>query len=219
MPPGMAARLKHMAFDVDTSPRTVYALFQRTVESHPERTALQVRAKKDFLDVSYAEVDCRVRRVAAALLSFGLSKGDRVALIAENMPRWLYADLACLALGVVDVPRGADCPPEELEYILKDSGARIVFVQDQKGLERVKAVHSQLPDLEKVIVMEEGFDATSEMVSAMDALLSQGELPGDAERLAGARAVPSAADLATIIYTSGTSGVPRESCSPTGICC
>lgn len=155
-----------------------------------------------------------LRRVASltwALKELGLRKGDRVAVFSENRPEWHIADLACLGLGVIDVPVYPAESVERLRYILNDSEARVCFLSGAEQFTKVQAVWKELPRLEKVIPFApQAADAASrERLVAWEAVAREDipdEMVLEFERSARAQA---ADDVATLIYTSGTTGKPK----------
>ena len=134
----------------------------------------------------------------------GISKGDRVAILSENRPEWTIADFACLALGAVVVPIYTTQTAEQTAYILRDSGARIVFVSNAQHLQKVLSIQDQTV-VEKVVAMD-AVDRTR--ASLMSDLMLEGAQYGQLQSDAAGRAIQPD-DLATIIYTSGTTGTPK----------
>ena len=156
--------------------------------------------------ISAAQVYGRVRALAGALQRFGIGKGDRVALISENRWEWAIADFAVLAIGAVDVPIYATNTPEQVGYMLRDSGAKLAIVSSAEQRDKLAAA-GELPDLERVIVMnasEAGTDESFQALLADAAAMEQADAAFDA---LVAEAKPD--DLATMIYTSGTTGEPK----------
>ena len=151
--------------------------------------------------ISSQEFTAKVSGVAAALKSWGMSRGDRVAILSENRHEWVVADFACLLLGAVSVPIYTTLTPEQTAYLLNDSGARAIFVSSQKHLEKVSAIRDTTT-VEKIAVMDDVSDPRAvQMVDLM-------QLPADPQLEALGHSIEPG-DLATIIYTSGTTGVPK----------
>jgi long-chain acyl-CoA synthetase len=152
------------------------------------------------------EVYGRVRALADVLRGWGVGKGDRVALLSENRWEWAVTDLAVLAIGGVDVPLYPTLTPEQIGYMLRDSGAKVAVVSSQAQYEKVVAA-GELPELEHVVVMDAGdFSGTESFGSVMESAKAK------QARDAGFDAMVKEAkpeDLATIIYTSGTTGEPK----------
>ncbi|HTV08358.1 MAG TPA: long-chain fatty acid--CoA ligase [Candidatus Aquilonibacter sp.] len=148
----------------------------------------------------------RVRAVAAAMESWGIRRGDRVAIISENRWEWPVVDFASMAIGAVDVPLYQTLTPEQVGFMLRDSGARVAFVSTREQYDKI-AHAGDLPALERVVVFDRGEcpNATSfERVLADAPQLEARDAAFDA-KLGETR--PE--ELATIIYTSGTTGDPK----------
>lgn len=156
-------------------------------------------------DISSRELYTRVYHTARQLQQWGIAKGDRVALIAENRFEWAITDWACLLLGVVDVPIYPTLTSEQTEFMLENSGARAIFVSTVKQLEKVLSIRARTR-LEHIVVMDETNDAETICMSKI--MQADASVDRDAQFDAAAQAiVPD--DLATIIYTSGTTGVSK----------
>lgn len=145
----------------------------------------------------------RVRAFASVLQSWGIAKGDRVALLAENRWEWPVCDFATLAIGAVDVPLYATLTPGQVGYMLRDSGARVAVVSSKEQYEKVISA-GDLPALEHVVVMDEGdysgADSLTSLLSGAEALQEKDSIFDNMLRSVQPE------DLATIIYTSGTTG-------------
>lgn len=164
--------------------------------------------KKDgrWVDISTRELYSSVVTVARALDSWGMAKGDRAAILSENRPEWVFADFACLLTGVVDVPIYPTLTAEQIAYMLKDSGARIAFVSTEEQLNKVLSIRAKTA-VQKIVVMDDVATKASDVIRMSDLLTNQhqGQDPGLEAR---ARSI-SPDDLATILYTSGTTGTPK----------
>jgi long-chain acyl-CoA synthetase len=164
---------------------------------------LQRRAQ-GWMPVSSAEIYRGVVGVARALESWGVGKGDRVAILSENRPEWMIADFAALALGAVTVPIYSTQTTEQTSFVLNDSGARVIAVSTRHQLEKVQTIQRHTP-VERILVMDEV--ETAHAVH-MQGLMLRGPTGFDAEFDARAQSI-GPDDLATIIYTSGTTGTPK----------
>jgi long-chain acyl-CoA synthetase len=181
---------------------TLNDIFYSAVEREARILTMQ-RGPAGWISSSSSEFYRNVAGVARALLEWGISPGDRVAILAENRPEWTIADFACLLLGAVVVPIYPTLTAEQMTYILNDSGARVIFLSTEVQLQKITAIQKQT-SLEKIVTM----DPAPSQAFFMDRLMRSGPLERDSQLDARARAIRPA-DLATIIYTSGTTGVPK----------
>ncbi len=199
------------------------AIFLHCVHEHERERFLGARKGRRWEWISSREALAAVREIAAGLIARGLEPGDRVGLISENRPEWILADMGIQFARGVNVPVYPTLPANQAEYILKDCGARFVFVSNPDQAAKVASVRESLPDLEQVFTFdEEGSGAIHVSVlreEGRQALIAN-------EGLVDARLVDlDPGDLATIIYTSGTTGTPkgvmlthRNFCSNVGAC-
>ena len=187
-------------------PETLVELLRGAVERHRKPDALKYKENRQWLPVSSDDLLARVRRVALALDRSGLGAGDRVALLAESGPLWTIADFGILATGAVNVPIYPTQPPQQVEYILRESEPKAIFVSSRRQLKRVGHVLEAFPDL-RVITFEPGVPGFED-VASLEALGEriEREEPGRFDEL---RAGVRAEDVASIIYTSGTTGEPK----------
>lgn len=202
---------QYTANPAELEPGTLIELFFDAIETHDSPDAVRDKRDGEWQSVSHAEILDRVSTLSLALRSLGLERGDRVAILAENRSEWAQADFAALCAGFVDVPIYATLPPDQVSYILKDSGARLVFVSTAEQLAKVKEIRSQLPELRTIIVFDDVQDA-DEQVMTFSAALELGAREETAGKGGDFRQQALAArpdDLATMLYTSGTTGQPK----------
>ena len=192
-------------------PQTLNELFNGAVDRYRDSEFLRFKRESEWRSLAYGEVARRVRELALGLYSVGLRSGERVAIWSENRPEWNIADLASLALGAVDVPIYATQTPAQVEYILADSGARGVFVSST-FLDEALAIKARVPSLQYVFPFDDVEPAIQDgSIFRAEDLVSKGraifgEQPALYESLWRAA---KAEDLATLLYTSGTTGDPK----------
>ena len=177
-------------------------MFAEAVERFDTAPAVRIQDGGSWRQLSYAELGQRVRALAARLIGRGLNPGDRVAIFAANRPEWTLVDLACASAGLVSVPLYPSSTPDQTRYILADSGCRVAFVDGARELAIVDGVRADLPGLEAVISLADVPDADT-----LDAELAAA--PADTAAVDARIAATSADDLATLVYTSGTTGEPK----------
>jgi long-chain acyl-CoA synthetase len=163
-------------------------------------------AAGEWKPISSVELYGRVRALADAFRGWGLGKGDRIAILSENRWEWPVTDFAAMAIGGVDVPLYPTLTPEQIGYMLRDSGSRVVVVSSREMYEKVVAA-GELPELEHVVVMDAGEFEGAESFGALMAA-APAKQQRDAEFDVMVKLVRPE-DLATIIYTSGTTGEPK----------
>jgi long-chain acyl-CoA synthetase len=170
----------------------------RRAETEPDVVVLRRRSGAgDWQDVTAASFGAEVAALAGGLVAAGIGPGDRVALMSRTSYEWTLIDYACWAAGAVTVPVYQTSSAEQVEWILTDSSACAVFVETSAHAEIVGSVRGRLPGLEQLW-----------MTGELDALASGGARISP-EQLEQRRAGRTAADLATIVYTSGTTGQPK----------
>ena len=196
---------------MSTQPNTLNELFNGAVDRYRDSEFLRFKQTGEWKSLAYGEVARRVRELALGLYSVGLRAGDRIAIWSENRPEWNIADLGSLAVGAIDVPIYATQTPSQVEYILADSGARGLFVSSA-FLDEALRIKTRVESLEFVFPFDSVAQAVpdSSIIPAED-LVSRGralfgEQPSLYESL-WRTAKPD--DLATLLYTSGTTGDPK----------
>jgi long-chain acyl-CoA synthetase len=194
----------------NSAPGTLTKLFFDAVERFNRPDALQSKVAGKYQPISHRELADRVRRVALGLQELGIRAGERVAILSENRPEWAIADFACLASALTDVPFYLNLPPEQLPYLLNDSGAVAIFCSNGAQSAKVAEVRAKCTGLKHVI----GFSATRQPGEDMTLaeLEERGKAVDDAAHKAAYRERAQAVrpdDIATLIYTSGTTGDPK----------
>ncbi|MBB4639571.1 AMP-dependent synthetase/ligase [Longimicrobium terrae] len=188
----------------DTIPR----IFFGGIDRHHRDQAMMYRAGGKWLTLSHAEIETRVTRLAAALSDLGVGTGSRVVILSENRPEWAIADFAVTGLGAIDVPIYPTLPANQVEYIVRDCGASVVFVSNADQAAKIAEIRANLPDVQHVIA----FDGKGEGVTPLDDVLKAGETAIAAGRFIEFRERALALgrdEVATLIYTSGTTGNPK----------
>jgi long-chain acyl-CoA synthetase len=158
----------------------------------------------DWVARTFDEVLETVRRLALGLMELGIEKGDKVAILANTRPEWTYADFAALSAGAIVVPIYQTNSPDECQYVLENSDAVAVIVEDAEQLEKIRAIRDRVPRLEHVILMT----GDAEDAMTLDELGERGAGRSESEWAERYRSV-SREDICTFIYTSGTTGPPK----------
>jgi long-chain acyl-CoA synthetase len=194
--------------------RSVAHLFRDRVAATPDRPAFmyaKVSASGDeWLTDTWAEVDTIVREVGAGLVTLGVEPEDRVAIASSTRYEWALADLAIMVSGGATTTIYPTTIADDVAFILADSAAKVVFVEDAEQLDKLRSVHARTPGVTRVVVFDGSSDQDSWTLT-LDEVRQLGReyLAGDPGAI-DARIDRIAADqLSTIIYTSGTTGRPK----------
>ncbi|MGW1870300.1 AMP-dependent synthetase/ligase [Streptomyces mauvecolor] len=188
-------------------PETLAVFTAWAAARHPDRPALRFReAGGGWATVTYAELCETVRRTARGLLALGIGAGDRVAILAETRPEWTYAHFACLAAGAVVVPVYPTAGDEEATWVLADSAAKAVICEGPAEAARVEGLRRDLPELAHVLLMT-GESPDGSAVPLADLAVRGESVPLDELRARSAAVRPG--DDAELVYTSGTTGLPK----------
>src|SRR5437870_7303050 len=231
----IAEKLEMVEARADSKPATLVEIYEGVARTHPKADTLNYKRDGAWHSMSAAEMLRHARSIALGLYSLGIRRGDRVALLSESRVEWVLADQGCIFAGAVGVPVYPTLTPPQVAYILKDSGARALFVSTPAKLAEIEVALSECGDVENVVVFDADssgyacFQRASERAYATEQSrmpaypehesnhlsLAQLETRGrelDNERPELADELARAAkpgDLATIIYTSGTTGEPK----------
>ncbi|MDY7103722.1 MAG: long-chain fatty acid--CoA ligase [Actinomycetota bacterium] len=193
---------------------TIVDAFWEQVGRFANRSALRYHRNGDWQALSWSDYGDLVKEVAAGLVALGIEPGDKVAVLAGNRVEWHAADMAALSVGGVTVPLYQTSSPEQVAYTLAHSGARVCVVDDADQVAKLVQVRAEVPALERIIVIDplDGapVDAPDDAVR-WDELRERGRRAlADAPALVAERArAVRPADLATLVYTSGTTGPPK----------
>jgi long-chain acyl-CoA synthetase len=186
---------------------TLSQCFLDAVDGHANPRAQMYRTADGWQSISAIEMLRRVAGLAKAFGELGVRSGDRVGLFAPNCPEWHVADFAAQGLGAIIVPVYFRESPDRLSYILKDSGANIVFVSGEEQSRKLDASRENLPELQHVVCVKPAADVRGETVSYERLIATAGDADVAAYRRGSAEV--KSEQLATIIYTSGTTGEPK----------
>ena len=184
--------------------RTINDIFFSVVERDHERVMLY-KPGKEWLPISARELYRKVVGTARALDAWGIGRGDHIAILSENRPEWAVADFASMLVGAAGVPIYPTLTGEQTLAILQDSGARLAFVSTLEQLKKILAVKDRTA-VEQVVVMDE-VGGIPEAIPMHRLAMNPGT-GRDHEMEARGKAV-GPDDLATIVYTSGTTGIPK----------
>lgn len=185
--------------------KTLDGLFRERVRRTPQHTAYRYYDLRicRWQELTWDQMHAAVQRWKTALLRQGLAAGDRVAIMLRNCPQWVMFDQAALGLGLAVVPLYTQDRAENLRHVLRDSGARLLIIGGPEQYAILQPIRAQLTELERIVTVDQpvtGFEDTT--LGTLEEWL-----PAHADTAASGQPAPQ--DLATIVYTSGTTGPPK----------
>jgi long-chain acyl-CoA synthetase len=191
---------------------TLARMFWSRIEGSGDQPAQQFKRAGTWQTLTWRQVGDIVREAALGLISLGRQPGDAVGLLSASRAEWVQADFAIFSAGCITIPIYPSYPPDLIAYIVNDSAVRTLIVEDAAQLAKVLEVRAKMETLEQVIVLagHEGGER-AESILTWDALRQRGRDNAErlrstlAERVAGTKP----GDVATIVYTSGTTGPPK----------
>jgi long-chain acyl-CoA synthetase len=187
-----------------THSKTLADLLPLAAQTYGDAPAVRYKDGASWADRSFAEVEEIVRPLALGLVELGVEKGDRVSILGNTRPEWTYFDFAALSIGAVVVPIYQTNSPEECRYVLENSDAKVVIVEDDEQIEKIREVREKLPALQHVVRMT----GASDDAISFDELSAKGA-GGDAAAWKQRYEAVGPEDICTFIYTSGTTGPPK----------
>ena len=188
---------------------TIIERFQERVRNHPDKVAFRYKASGDWKDITWREYGDTVKKVSKSLLALGFGHSDKISLLSGNRPEWHITDVAAMSLGGATAAIYTTNSPEQVAYIVDHSDSKVAFVDTTEQLEKILKVRSDVSKLQKVVVFS-GYqgDADADFVMTWEDFLALGNDVEDAHfDEATAKVKPE--DLATFVYTSGTTGPPK----------
>ncbi|HUI43004.1 MAG TPA: long-chain fatty acid--CoA ligase [Terriglobia bacterium] len=189
------------------SPATLNELLLNAVDRHRKPDAFLSKSQGRYQPVSSEEALLQAAALARGLEKLGIARGDRLAILSDNRLEWALTDYAVLGLGAVGVPIYPTLLEDDLEYILRDSGAKGIVLSSADQLRKIRNIRNELPDLRFVLAMDP-LGPEADVENWWDVVRREREPdPVHAFRERAGRA--QAAEIATILYTSGTTGNPK----------
>lgn len=187
---------------------TLSQLFLNTIKSYPKDDLMLYKKDGSYTPISTDEFGKDVKHFALGLRELGYEAGDKLIILSENRPEWVMTDLASLCLGGISVPIYTSLVPEQIQYIIDNSDAKVVVFSDEEMWEKIKAIQSELAKVEHYITCQaDGPEGTLTFADVQKRGEKLAEDQPDLFEELALKVKPD--DVASIIYTSGTTGVPK----------
>jgi long-chain acyl-CoA synthetase len=187
--------------------QSLYELFQGVSATHSGRPAYRYKKNGTWVDLTWARTREEVNRVSRALLAEGVGKGDRVCILGRTRLEWVLADFGIVCCGGATAGIYPSNLAEDCAYIVNHSDAALIFVENREQLDKILSVRGKLPRLRRIVIFDGPGDAGRD-VMGWDEFLDRGRRVADEERERRGK-VLRPDDLASLVYTSGTSGIPK----------
>jgi long-chain acyl-CoA synthetase len=187
---------------------SIAGIFMNRADKYQYEKCIRFRKDGRIKEMSWNEMRKRITNLGLGLISLGVKKGDMVALFSENRREWLIADLAILSTGASNATIYSTSSSEEAAYIINDSGAKIVFVSGTDHLERLLASKSGTKGIKKIITFE-NLNRTEKNILSFEEVIALGEKSKARKAFDERLSQIESDDLATLMYTSGTTGISK----------
>ncbi len=203
------------AADLGAEPTSLPAWLLRQAETRPKDVALRVKELGRWLELTWADYAARVANIGRALSHQGVAPGDRVVIVSDNRIEWLFTDLAVQGLGAVSVGLFVTSDAAELAALIKRVGATVAIVEDEEQFDKLVEVGDQIALRHLIVIDPRGIQRLDNPASSFEALEAIGTpeavqmREGDVRSWVACVAALDPTDVATIVFTPGTSGDPK----------
>ncbi len=189
--------------------KNIHEMLTHTVERYPRNDAYRtIRDDGSLESLNWTEFAEQVRRVGKSLIALGVGKDDKVNILSYSNYRWVLSDVATASIGSVTVGIYHSLLAKDIGYIVKHSDAVLVFAEDPGQVAKLSEIRGQLPEVRKVVLFKGAPPPGDDWVITFEDFLELGTEVAD-EKLDARIADVNATDVAAIVYTSGTTGVPK----------
>lgn len=198
-----------LAYGHDTAPK----LFRARCRQWAANPALRHKRKGIWSSATWAQYYENVRAVGLALDELGLRRGDAIAILSENRPEWLYADLGAQCMGILSTGIYPTASPEQVQFILNDARVSALFVENQEQYDKAVAIRHLCPTLRHIVITDlKGLRGLADpMTTDFVRLLASGQarVPNHGAAFEQSIDASQPGDVAFLVYTSGTTGAPK----------
>jgi len=176
------------------------------------RPIIQHKVDNKYVGISFEQFKDYVEKLACGLYNLGIQKGDKIAILSENRPEWIFLDYACITTGIIDIPMYPINTADSVEFILNNSEAKAIAVSNKFQLNKILKIQDNLKYLKYIIIFNEKDkdESISNLYSLSDIIKNGEKLYSENPNFVKEKiSTITENDIATIIYTSGTTGEPK----------
>lgn len=191
--------------------QTVPQMMKQSVAKYGDAPFLGRNVNGTYQYTTYREAGEQANQFASGLIELGMRPGDRVGIVAANSPEWMVADLGTQQAACVDTPVFGPSSAGDIRYALQDSGARVVIAGNEDQLKKIISVEKDLPYLQTIVTLEPTSQQSSRNIVSWQDVMARGKarLGENQAEIDRRTAALKASDIATIVYTSGSTGAAK----------
>jgi long-chain acyl-CoA synthetase len=186
-------------------------MFFTRAEQYASRVAFRSKKGGKWVDSTWTELKEKILAIASALIELGVKKGDKVNILSQTREEWVLVDIASLSVGAITVPIYPSNTAEQCEYIINDSESKVIFLENAAQLDKILSIRKNIPNVIKIIVFDQDFKVQDNLVVSWEEFIKIGKSALKNNESVIKRTIEEikADDIATLVYTSGTTGPPK----------
>ena len=190
---------------------TVSQMFYTNINKSLDKEVIFYKKNNKWKGLTGKDILSLVEKISFSLYVNGLRYQDKIAILSNTSYKWSMCDYGIISMGAVTTTVYPSLMPDQIEFILNDSGSKLVFVEDQMQLEKIKSIFDSCKNLKKIIVMDNSFDGNETYIENFNSFLTSSRELIDSNEISFKDMVHKSKenDLLTLIYTSGTTGTPK----------
>jgi len=187
--------------------KSIYHLFREVCEKNQNATAFRFKKNGEWIPVTWKQHDETCRNISKSLIAFGIQKDDKISILSQSRLEWVQCDIAAVCIGVISIGIYPSNLADDCAYIINHSDSVMIFVENQEQLNKVVSIRKQLPKLRYIVLYDGTPPGENDIITWQDFLM-KGEGVAD-EAFTKMVEAMTQGDVASIVYTSGTTGVPK----------
>lgn len=187
--------------------KNIYELFKNVCEQNADKVALRYKEGTEWKAVTWKEHQETCKNISKSLMALGVNRGDKVNLLSSTRAEWIQVDMATVSIGAVLVGIYASNLAEDCAYIINHSDAVVLIVENQSQLDKINEVRSDLPNLKHIVIID-GEPSGADGAMTWQDFMARASGIADAQFQARTADIQPR-DLASLVYTSGTTGIPK----------